>query len=164
MKMKYMNKSRHTLWHHQIEIFSELLALWCSFVFSLNKHSTDWKSEKPWQMIIWRPCNELIENKCYTRHHRTWSILVQAMACHLSGAIPLPEPMLAFTVNWTPQNKQQWNLNPNQKYQKIGFEVWFAKQGWFCSSLNMLMQVVSWDSRKCENLTNQDFLCWTEYI
>ena len=34
------------------------------------------------------------------------------MACHLFGAKPLPEPMLAI-VKWTLNNKFQWNFNWN---------------------------------------------------
>ena len=35
------------------------------------------------------------------------------MACRLVGAKPLSEPMMEYTVNWTPTNILQWNLNRN---------------------------------------------------
>ena len=42
----------------------------------------------------------------------TGAALVQVMACRLLGAKPLPEPMW-LTVNWTPGNKFQRNMNGN---------------------------------------------------
>ena len=35
------------------------------------------------------------------------------MACRLTGAKPLSEPMLEYFVNWTLRNKAQWNINRN---------------------------------------------------
>ena len=47
-------------------------------------------------------------------HMRQWTrtTLVQIMACRLFGAKPLSKPVI---VNWTLENKLQWNLNQNTK-------------------------------------------------
>ena len=46
------------------------------------------------------------------------------MACRLTGARPISEPMLDYLVNWTLRNKLHWNLNRNSNIfiQENAFE------------------------------------------
>ena len=48
-------------------------------------------------------------------HPRSWSTLVQVMACHILSAKPLPEPMVTYRAL---RNKLQWIFNQNSFFFK----------------------------------------------